>query len=251
MLKLLCNLDLKERWMLNKNFMTNVIAMAILLIGYYDDNKNIMMIGLFALSGAITNSLAIYMLFEKIPFMYGSGVIVNRFQEFKNSIFNLLMNEFFTKEHLSRFFVNELESSKNNLNLSSLINKSDLTPAFESLKNAVMESSFGAMLGMFGGAKALDSLKEPFEQKLKDGLITIVESKSFQEALYLNINSMNVTDDVYDKVLQVVKIRLEEFTPQMVKEIIQRMIKEHLGWLVVWGGIVGGLLGFFGSLLDV
>jgi uncharacterized membrane protein YheB (UPF0754 family) len=161
------------------------------------------------------------------------------------------MNEFFTKEHLSRFFVNELESSKNNLNLSSLINKSDLTPAFESLKNAVMESSFGAMLGMFGGAKALDSLKEPFEQKLKDGLITIVESKSFQEALYLNINSMNVTDDVYDKVLQVVKIRLEEFTPQMVKEIIQRMIKEHLGWLVVWGGIVGGLLGFFGSLLDV
>jgi len=29
----------------------------------------------------------------------------------------------------------------------------------------------------------------------------------------------------------------------MVKEIIERMIQEHLGWLVVWGGVFGGLIG--------
>ena len=28
-----------------------------------------------------------------------------------------------------------------------------------------------------------------------------------------------------------------------IKIIIQKMIKEHLGWLVVWGGFFGGLLG--------
>ena len=28
----------------------------------------------------------------------------------------------------------------------------------------------------------------------------------------------------------------------MGKEIIEKMIAEHLGWLVVWGGIFGGRL---------
>jgi hypothetical protein len=32
-------------------------------------------------------------------------------------------------------------------------------------------------------------------------------------------------------------------TPQLVKEIVQDMIREHLGWLVIWGCVVGGLLG--------
>ena len=39
----------------------------------------------FALSGGITNWIAIHMLFEKIPF-YGSGVIPKRFEEFKTGI---------------------------------------------------------------------------------------------------------------------------------------------------------------------
>lgn len=28
----------------------------------------------------------------------------------------------------------------------------------------------------------------------------------------------------------------------MVKEIIQKIIREHLGWLVVWGGVFGRLI---------
>ena len=54
------------------------------------------MVGLFAFSGAITNTLAIHMLFEKVPFLYGSGIIESKFEEFKLSIKNLLMEQFFT-----------------------------------------------------------------------------------------------------------------------------------------------------------
>ena len=54
------------------------------------------MAGLFALSGGLTNWLAIHMLFEKVPLLYGSGVIPNRFEDFKNGIKNLIMNEFFS-----------------------------------------------------------------------------------------------------------------------------------------------------------
>ena len=42
---------------------------------------------------------------------------------------------------------------------------------------------------------------------------------------------------------EVVDNRLNELTPQKVKEIIEEMIKEHLGWLVVWGGIFGFIIG--------
>jgi uncharacterized membrane protein YheB (UPF0754 family) len=47
----------------------------------------------------------------------------------------------------------------------------------------------------------------------------------------------------------IVENRLEELTPRMVKEIIQQMIRAHLGWLVVWGGVCGGMIGLVASLI--
>jgi Na+/H+ antiporter NhaD/arsenite permease-like protein len=35
----------------------------------------------------------------------------------------------------------------------------------------------------------------------------------------------------------------------MTKEIIEDMIKEHLGWLVVWGAVFGGLIGLIGAFV--
>ena len=57
-------------------------------------------VGLFALSGAVTNWLAVHMLFEKVPGLYGSGVIPARFEEFKLAIRHLMMEQFFTEENI-------------------------------------------------------------------------------------------------------------------------------------------------------
>jgi len=35
----------------------------------------------------------------------------------------------------------------------------------------------------------------------------------------------------------------------MIKEIVQHLISKHLGWLVVWGGVLGGLIGLVSSVL--
>ncbi|MCU7375947.1 hypothetical protein PEC18_35415 [Paucibacter sp. O1-1] len=48
------------------------------LVGYGLQQQIVFTIGLFALSGAITNWLAIHMLFEKVPGLYGSGVVPSR-----------------------------------------------------------------------------------------------------------------------------------------------------------------------------
>ena len=60
--------------------------------------------GLFALSGGITNWLAVHMLFERVPGLYGSGVIQIRFEEFKLGIRNLIMQQFFQHGDLEAFF---------------------------------------------------------------------------------------------------------------------------------------------------
>jgi uncharacterized membrane protein YheB (UPF0754 family) len=62
------------------------------------------------------------------------------------------------------------------------------------------------------------------------------------------LSKSDISDDMYEKISLVVNKRLDELTPDMVKEIIQKMIKEHLGWLVIWGGIFGGLIGFISTL---
>ena len=234
---------------MNKSNMTNIISLIVTILGYAIHNDTVFMIGVFAFSGAITNSLAIHMLFEKVPFLYGSGVIESKFSQFKISIHNLIMNQFFTQEHLTRFFQTEVNSAKKTIDFEKILNKTDFSPAYESLKEAVMQSSFGGMLGMFGGESALEPLREPFTKKLQASIISISASDAFQEVVNEALKSEDLSQDVYEKLSRIVNLRLEELTPKMVKEIIQEMIKEHLGWLVIWGAVFGGIIGLFSAVV--
>jgi uncharacterized membrane protein YheB (UPF0754 family) len=201
--------------------------------------------GLFALSGAVTNQLAIHMLFEKVSLLYGSGVIPMRFEAFKKSIKNLMMEEFFTQEQLENFFANEEQK----INLEPIIEETDFTPAFDALSKTVMESSFGGMLGMFGGESALESLKEPFSNKMKSAVIKIVNSSAFNDTMQNHLQNSSLNEDMLNSIESVIDSRLNNLTPELVKEMVQKLIKEHLDWLVVWGGVFGGLIGLISSFL--
>lgn len=232
---------------LNKSFLTNAIALALIIISYtvpvYSDF--FLYSGLFALSGALTNQLAIHMLFEKVPYLYGSGVIALKFEAFKDSIKALMMTQFFTQEQLDNFFKNE----EKKIDLTPIIEETDFSPAFDALSKTVMESSFGSMLGMFGGASVLENLREPFSLKMKDAVVKIVNTQSFNETLQYHLQNSSLSKDTLKSIENIIDTRLNELTPNMVKEMIQRIIQEHLSWLVVWGGVFGGLIGIFSSLL--
>ena len=236
--------------MLNKSFATNLIAAIVTVIGYISPLYSVQLksVGLFALSGAITNWLAIHMLFEKIPLLYGSGVIPNRFEDFKAGIRNLMMEQFFTKENVSRFLQKESREIMK-LDFSGVINTLDYEQMFKELTEVILASPFGGMLNMFGGIAALTPLKTPFKSKMKDVIIKITKSDSFIEAVSNNIAPLAISDQLINRVHFLVTARLNELTPQMVKEIIQKMIRIHLGWLVVWGGVFGGLIGLIMSFL--
>jgi hypothetical protein len=135
---------------INKSFITNTAALALVAASFaLSDTLSQLFLftGLFALSGALTNQLAIHMLFERVPLLYGSGIIPARFESFKSAIKEMMMRQFFTREKLDAFFAKEEQK----INLEPIIEKTDFSPAFEALSKTVMESSFGGMLGMFGG----------------------------------------------------------------------------------------------------
>lgn len=234
---------------MNKSFITNLISIIIILLGVILSNNIILTIGLFSLSGAITNWLAIYMLFEKVPFLYGSGVVENRFDEFKKSIHNLIMIQFFTKKNLQKFFDDEIKDEGKKFDFRNIIEKTDFSLAFINLKQTVIESPFGGMLDMVGGEKALDPLKEPFEKKIKNAINEIVHTDGFQKELQKSLQNSDIHNQIYDKINIVVENRLNELTPRMVKELVEDMIKEHLGWLVVWGGVFGGVIGAISGII--
>lgn len=235
---------------MNKSLFTNLLAFVFILIGWFSPwySKEILAMGLYSFSGAITNWLAIHMLFEKVPFLYGSGIITDRFEEFKSAIKNLIMTQFFTIENFEKF-IGENSSSLIQIEESTIIDSINYDSVFIKLKEAILASPFGGMLGMFGGPAALDPLRPQFEQKFKEIISEMLQDENFLKNLTKNSESEIASKSIIENVQLIVDQRLNELTPIMVKEIIQEMIREHLGWLVVWGGIFGALIGLISTFI--
>ena len=221
--------------MMNKSLITNLISIFIILIGFlYRDNFSfILLVGVFALSGSITNLLAIHMLFDKVPFLYGSGVILDRFDDIKLGIKNLILKELFSAEQIDKFILDNKQKTSGGI-----IEKIDFDRVFVGLVESIEGSQLGGMLAMIGGRKALEPLKDPFVKKLK----VIIE-----DFIKDNSGNNNSTDELVLKIENILDARLADLSPNDIKIIIQKMIREHLGWLVVWGGFFGGLLGLIFS----
>ena len=232
---------------LNKSLITNFLALLLVLLGLVLDEPfrpYVLNTGLFALSGGLTNWLAIYMLFERVPGFYGSGVIPLRFEEFKRGIRDLIMEQFFNRNNLDRFFKDATEiSDRLEVELKASVHRLDLDAVFESLVDAVMNSSLGSMLGMMGGRSALNGLRDPFKEKLEDYFEILFHTPSFRRHLQDAVRNSVESEAVLGKLEAMIDTRLDEMTPHLVKQIVQDMIREHLGWLVIWGCVVGGLLG--------
>jgi len=237
---------------MSKSSLTNILSFLIIITGHFSPiyKEQILSIGYFALSGAITNWLAIHMLFEKVPGLYGSGVIPSRFKEFKEGIYSLIMNQFFTQDNIKKFFAEKEEDLFDKLDLSGFLEKLDYKRFFDGVVETIEQSSFAPMLMMVGGTGALEPMRAPFSEKMKSTLHSYIQTDDFKESLKSTNQTNDLKEEIIQKVEVIVKKRLDELTPEMVKMIIQEMIKKHLGWLVVWGGVFGGVIGLIMSLLN-
>ncbi len=236
---------------MNKSLITNLSASAVIGVSFVTPvgGQLILFTGLFALSGALTNWLAVHMLFERVPLLYGSGVIPLRFREFKDAIHELIMEQFFTAENVERLLESGSDMAEISISPEDLKSAVDYKRVFDRITDAVMESRLGSMLGMFGGKSALSGLEQPVERVLKDVIEDVTSSEDFRAAIARSAGGGDMARSIVAKVDKIVAARLDELTPEDVKRIVQDMIHEHLGWLVVWGGVFGGLIGLLSALV--
>tara|TARA_B100001248_G_scaffold254829_1_gene233697 strand:- start:1130 stop:1807 length:678 start_codon:yes stop_codon:yes gene_type:complete len=223
---------------MNKPIISNLTALAILLFGFVETPAAgyCFAVGIFALSGGITNWLAIHMLFEKIPFIIGSGVVEIRFEEFKKGIRHLILEEFFNKENIENIYKDLRSEAVDKFKPSF-----DKDKIFNSFIEILQKSSLSKTLDMFGGAKILEPLRDPLVEKFQQIFIELVDKR--------NEDSSEDTKALEIKIITAIDIKLNELTPRRVKEIVQEMISKHLGWLVVWGTIFGGAIGLIFEII--
>lgn len=267
--------------MFDKHLTPNLLAAAVALLSLAlpDPWQSLLLsTGLFALSGALTNWLAVHMLFERVPGLYGSGVITLHFEDFKAGILRMVHEELFAKDKVERLLNKQTDidasaadesasesasdSASDSANqakagladavdLEPLLTAIDLDAAYDQLVATIVESSFGSMLAMVGGQEALQPLREPFKKRMHGFLADAAKSPRIQAAIGEQLSKAASSERFVSKLDKLLRARLDEMTPEMVRDIMQRMIREHLGWLVVWGGVFGGLIGLVAGLFGV
>ena len=250
--------------MFDKHLTPNLVALALVLSSLLFDEPVRALLsstGLFALSGALTNWLAVHMLFERVPGLHGSGVVTLHFEEFKAGIRRMVREQLLDPERVAALLARQRTrvagapddgvAAGAAIDLEPMIERIDLDAAFDQLVVTIKESQFGGMLGLVGGEAALQPLREPFRKRMKRFLADAARSPRLQAAIGAQISGMTSGERFAEKLDILLRARLDELTPEMVRDIVQQMIRRHLGWLVVWGGVFGGLIGLLAALFGL
>ena len=101
----------------DKGNVSNLVSLGLLLAGLAGSRMAlagspwVLAAGLFGFAGGVTNWLAVKMLFDRVPLLYGSGVIPARFREIRAQIRALILTHFFAEEYLARFLAQRLEAA--------------------------------------------------------------------------------------------------------------------------------------------
>ena len=77
-----------------------------------------------------------------------------------------------------------------------------------------------------------------------------VASRAETGSVRIEIDEERVVADVRSNVEVLLTRKLEQLDAMTVKRMMEDVIRNHLGWLVVWGNVFGGVLGFVPILLQ-
>ena len=237
----------------NKGDVSNVITLVIFGAGVAmrmvmgkDDTAAALVLafGLFGFAGGVTNWLAVKMLFDKIPGLIGSGVIPRRFQDILGALKTMILETFFEEAFLKEYLSTRSKSALQGIDVKDKLKQAmggdgfDFTLArkLEALAATPDGMLLATIAPMFGGFDMMVPMIKPMLVGVGADLVSTL-ADNFDVTEFMDVKTIRAEID------KVLTERMTTLTPLRVKHMMSVVIREHLGWLVVWGNVFGGLIG--------
>ena len=207
-------------------------------------NEWVLASGLFGFAGGVTNWLAVKMLFDKVPLLYGSGVIPMRFREIRQTVKDAIMRYFFDEEYLERFLGERVGEMAIGDDLGTKVAEVLESAEIDAIIDAKLEEMAASPQGMMIKMVGIQTVK-PLVKQFVVGVGTEIAPLLVGEVARpeLEVGALRAQVD------RLLETKLEELTPERVKEMMEEVIREHLGWLIVWGNIFGGTIGLVSKVM--
>merc|ERR1719419_764589 len=252
----------REKWC-NKSFLSNCTSFTILLtgviltytIGEESSSGNkvaryILSFGLFAFSGGITNWLAVKMLFDKVVFLYGSGVIPRRFVEIRQALKEMIMTGFFDEEHMKKFMEDNINSTVGDIETAchELINSPKMSKVMDDKLNEQLQNPLVAMMMAGFGIQnptSLIPMVKPMLMNFAKGMVPDI-----QQAVQNIVEDAGDANKLRGQIDNLLEDRLQYLTADAVKKLMEDVIRRHLHWLVIWGNVFGGFIGLVSAIAN-
>ena len=69
--------------------------------------------------------------------------------------------------------------------------------------------------------------------------------KNFSASSFINI------DKVRTEIEAIVTTKLDMLEPIHVKLLLEKVMRKHLGWIILWGNIFGGMIGLLTKAINI
>ncbi|KAJ6236010.1 hypothetical protein M0813_28286 [Anaeramoeba flamelloides] len=251
----------------NKGFLSTAASLLIMILGIiltemprrrfkgdfektntYRVGDYFLAIGIFGFAGGFTNWIAVKMLFDKIPFIYGSGVILRKYVELRRIIKSAVLMNFFDKVHLSGYLENKVSKLLKKLKVDTELKEILESPIVDKLIDQKIEQletkTEFEMLKMMGIETGnLKSIIVVFILEFASNLGPIFKSLT-------QTNTFNV-EKIRNEIDTLMEDRLKDLTPQIMRKLMIDMLRSHLNWLIFWGNVFGAVIGLLFHLFKL
>lgn len=244
----------------NKGDVSNLATFVIFCVGvllrlYLGRNNAaaavVLAFGLFGFAGGVTNALAVTMLFDRIPLLIGSGVIPRRFKEILEALKAMILDTFFDEAFLRTYAAERSGDLVASVDLKGRLERAMMADGFDATLAAKLETLSTTPDGqllltlapMFGGFETMTTMLKPLLLAVGGELLHTLTHN-------FDLNDVLDVKHIRDEIDRALSQRMTTLTPLKVKRMMSRVIRNHLGWLVVWGNVFGGFIGILSWLAN-
>lgn len=196
--------------------------------------------GLFGFSGGMTNWLAIRMMFDKIPFLIGSGILLKHFIEIRENVKKTTMETYFDAGHITSYVQQKTEMILSALQLEEsirdIIRSPEVQQLIEDKIDDMYETPEGMVLGMMVNKEKMKTSIMPSIENIGGDIVPLV-SQMIRSSEHLT------EENLREKIDEMITSKLVEMSPEFVIGVVKDMVETELGWVIIWGNIFGGMLG--------